>query len=118
MSGRRHSGSLRALCAAIAGDTISQRQGGLKGVLDKYLHTAADVSHFGGGVDLVQDQPGVVAAEVMFHVVLQLKPGHNFLPLSPDGGFEAAGGCPGVEPGVVYVPQILQQHDIKCHQKN
>lgn len=33
-------------------------------------------------------------------------PGDNSLALSTHGGLKAAGGCPGVEPAVVNVPQV------------
>lgn len=73
------------------------------------LYTAADVAHFGWGVNFVEHQPGVVTAEVVLHIILQLEAGHNALALPPHRGLEAAGGSPGVEAGVVDVPQVLQE---------
>ena len=55
----------------------------------------------------MQHQPGVVGAEVVLHIVLQLEAGHDALPLPPDRRLETAGRSPGVEPGVVYMSQVL-----------
>ena len=79
------------------------------------LDSAADVSHLGWGVDFVEHQPGVVTAEVVLHVILQLEAGDDALPLASDRSLEAAGSSPSVEPGMVYVPQILHMEMIRSY---
>lgn len=53
----------------------------------------ANVAHLGGGVELVQDDPGVVAADARLRLLVQLEPTH--LASAAEGLFIAgrAGGC-------------------------
>lgn len=62
---------------------------------------AADVAHLGGGVDLVQDNPGVLGADLLLDVVLQLEARDYALPLLPHRRLETAGHRVRVHP----VPQ-------------
>ena len=43
----------------------------LKGALG---HPIANEAHLGGAVNLVEDQPGIIAAQVVLHLVCQLEP--------------------------------------------
>jgi hypothetical protein len=62
-------------------------------------NTLPDEAHLCGGVDLMQDQPGVIRAQLLFNCIFQLEARDDALPLPPHGGLEAAGGRPRPEPG-------------------
>lgn len=63
-----------------------------------------DVAHFGGRVDLVEDEPGVRRAEVGLDVVFQLEARDEALALLPDWRLEAARRCPRPEPCIPTPP--------------